>query len=311
MREEGPIATQQGGEHIPHWSMVIDLDLCTGCGACSVACFAENNIAVVGEDEMATHRALHWIRIERYWRGDYPNVEAPLIPLLCQQCANAPCEPVCPVFASVHSSDGLNLQVYNRCIGTRFCGNNCPYKVRVFNFFRPEFDPPLEQQLNPDVTVRGIVMEKCTFCVQRIRRAREEARAEGRQMVDGDVQPACAQTCPTGAIVFGDANDPRSQVARLLRRPAWRASAGIPRYAAGDPLPEPGGRSWLSGPAGRNRPPTAALWTHATSAARPSPGNWKGTTAAWTPSCWATCARSTWASCCWCCRCCCWSRPAS
>ena len=197
--------------------MVVDLDLCTGCGACTVACYAENNCGVVGEDQMYINRGHHWIRIERYWVGDFPDVQARLLPMMCQQCTDAPCEPVCPVFASVHSFDGLNLQVYNRCVGTRYCGNNCPYKVRLFNFFRPDFPPPLNQQLNPDVTVRGIVMEKCTFCIQRIRRAREEAEAQGRVLADGDIVVACQQTCPTGAIVFGDANDPTSHVAALLR----------------------------------------------------------------------------------------------
>lgn len=174
-----------------------------------------------GEDQVAMGRGRHWIRVERYWeRTDFPDVGARLAPVMCQQCGDAPCEPVCPVFASVHSQDGLNTQVYNRCIGTRYCGHNCPYKVRVFNFFPPEFPAPLEQQLNPDVTVRSVgIMEKCTFCVQRIRRATREARAEGRQVADGDIQPACVQTCPAGALVFGDGADPTSRVAQLMRSP--------------------------------------------------------------------------------------------
>jgi Fe-S-cluster-containing hydrogenase components 1 len=186
-----------------------------------VACFAENNIGMSGEDQVAMGRGRHWIRVERYWeRTDFPDVGARLAPVMCQQCDDAPCEPVCPVFASVHSQDGLNTQVYNRCIGTRYCGHNCPYKVRVFNFFAPEFPAPLEQQLNPDVTVRSVgIMEKCTFCVQRIRRAREEARVQGRQVADGEIQPACVQTCPAGALIFGDGADPASRVARLMRSP--------------------------------------------------------------------------------------------
>jgi molybdopterin-containing oxidoreductase family iron-sulfur binding subunit len=199
--------------------LAVDLDLCTGCQACVVACRAENNISVVGEEAAAMGRAQHWIRIERYWdEGEYPDVRARLLPLMCQQCGKAPCEPVCPVFASVHSEDGLNSQVYNRCIGTRYCAHNCPYKVRVFNYFKPQFPEPLEQQLNPDVTVRSVgIMEKCTFCVQRIRRVRQQAKAEGRPVADGEIMPACVQTCPPGALVFGDAGDPESQVARLMK----------------------------------------------------------------------------------------------
>jgi molybdopterin-containing oxidoreductase family iron-sulfur binding subunit len=198
--------------------MAVDLDLCTGCQACVVACVAENNIGVAGEDQAAMARVRHWIRIERYWdEGEYPEASAQFLPVMCQQCANAPCEPVCPVFASVHSEDGLNSQVYNRCIGTRYCAHNCPYKARVFNFFAPDFPAPLEQQLNPDVTVRSVgIMEKCTFCVQRIRRVRETARADGRPIADGEITPACVQTCPPGALVFGDAGDPESQVSRLM-----------------------------------------------------------------------------------------------
>jgi Fe-S-cluster-containing dehydrogenase component len=200
------------------WTMVIDLDKCTGCAACVVACHAENNVPIVTGEEIARGRGQHWIRIERYWVGEYPHLEARFLPLLCQHCDNAPCEPVCPVYASVHSErEGLNLQVYNRCIGTRYCANNCPYKVRFFNWYDPVFPEPQEQQLNPDVTVRSAgVMEKCTFCVQRIRRAENAALAQGQPLHDGDVVPACVQTCPTGALVFGDLYDHESQVARLL-----------------------------------------------------------------------------------------------
>lgn len=200
------------------WGMVIDLDRCTGCQACVVACHAENNIPVVGEAEAAYGRSMHWIRIERYWEGEYPRIKARFMPILCQQCTEAPCEPVCPVFATYHSEEGLNAQIYNRCIGTRYCGNACPYKVRVFNWFDPEFPEPLAEQLNPDVTVRSRgVIEKCTFCVQRIRRSEEVAHVESRPVVDGEIQPACVQTCPSNALVFGDFNDPDSRVSQLTR----------------------------------------------------------------------------------------------
>ncbi len=200
------------------WAMVIDLDRCTGCQGCVVACHAENNIAIAGEEEASKGRTLHWIRIERYWEGEYPNVKARFMPVLCHQCGAAPCEPVCPVFATYHNPEGLNAQIYNRCIGTRFCGSACPYKVRVYNWFKPEFPSPLEQQLNPDVSVRerGII-EKCSFCIQRIRRTELDAGVEGRPLHDGEVQPACVQCCPTNALVFGDLNEPESQVSRLAR----------------------------------------------------------------------------------------------
>lgn len=216
-------AAKASAEHSPpvegrRWGMVIDLDRCTGCQACVVACHAENNIPVVGEAEALQKRTMHWIRIERYWEGDYPNVKARFMPMLCQQCAEAPCEPVCPVFATYHTPEGLNAQVYNRCIGTRFCGSACPYKVRVFNWFEPQFPEPLDQQLNPDVSVRqrGII-EKCSFCIQRIRRVELDAEAQGREPEDGEVQPACVQSCPPGALIFGDLNDPESRVSQLAR----------------------------------------------------------------------------------------------
>ncbi len=202
------------------WGMAIDLDRCTGCGACVTACQAENNVPVAEEDEFAKGRNLHWLRIERYWEGEFPHVRARFLPMLCQHCSDAPCEPVCPVYASYHTREGLNGQVYNRCVGTRYCANNCPYAVRVFNFFEPRFPKPLEQQLNPDVTVRSRgVMEKCSFCIQRIRRGEEEVRLTDRALADGLIQPACAQTCPPDALVFGDLNDPDSKVARLARSP--------------------------------------------------------------------------------------------
>ncbi|MFQ5856245.1 MAG: 4Fe-4S dicluster domain-containing protein [Anaerolineae bacterium] len=201
------------------WTMVIDLDRCTGCQACVVACHAENNVPTVGEEEVAMGRAMHWIRIQRYWEGEYPHLRARFLPVLCQQCERAPCEPVCPVFATYHNEqEHLNIQVYNRCVGTRYCANNCPYIARMFNWFDPYCPEPLNEQLNPDVTVRSRgIMEKCTFCVQRIRRVEENAAMEGRPVRDGEVQPACAQTCPTEAIVFGDLNDPESRVAQLAR----------------------------------------------------------------------------------------------
>ena len=200
--------------------MVIDLDRCTGCGACVVACHAENNVPFVGKELSGNGRAMHWIRIERYWEGEYPDVRARFVPVLCQQCDNAPCEPVCPVYASYQNEEGLNAQVYNRCVGTRYCANNCPYSVRYFNFFEPRWPKPLDQQLNPDVTVRSKgVMEKCTFCIQRIRSAKENAKGEGRLIRDREIQPACVQTCPPEAIVFGNLADPRSRVFRLSKSP--------------------------------------------------------------------------------------------
>jgi len=197
------------------WGLTIDLDKCTGCQACVVACHAENNVPVVGEEETAYGRSAHWLRIERYWEGEYPNVKAKFMPVMCQQCEEAPCEAVCPVYATYHTDEGLNGQIYNRCIGTRFCGSACPYKTRMYNWFDPVNPEPLQEQLNPDVTVRmrGI-MEKCTFCVQRIRRTQEDAKGEGREVYDGEIQPACVQSCPTDAFIFGNMNDPESEVSK-------------------------------------------------------------------------------------------------
>ena len=194
------------------WSMVVDVDRCTGCQACVVACQSENNIPINDEDQFHQHRAIQWIRIERYWEGEFPNVKARFIPMLCQHCENAPCEPVCPVYATYHNNEGMNVQVYNRCIGTRYCGNNCPYHMRFFNYWEPVWPEPLRNQLNPDVTVRSRgVMEKCSFCVQRIRRATRG----GEKVKDGAFAPACVQACPTNALVFGDMNDSGSKVAGM------------------------------------------------------------------------------------------------
>jgi len=207
------------------WAMAIDLDSCTGCQACVVACFAENNVPVMGAEAAVLGRYMGWLRIERYL-GDEPGeaLDVALLPMLCQQCDNAPCEPVCPVYATYHSAEGLNAQVYNRCVGTRYCSNNCPYKVRTFNWRDAQAVGP-QLQLNPDVTVRSRgVMEKCTFCVQRIHAGEDQAHQEGRPVRDGEVVPACAQTCPAQAITFGDANDPTSRVSLAARDPrAFRA----------------------------------------------------------------------------------------
>jgi anaerobic selenocysteine-containing dehydrogenase/Fe-S-cluster-containing dehydrogenase component len=218
------------------WGMTIDVNACTGCSACLAACYAENNLPIVGKEQVQEGRIMSWLRIERFIPSRDEAKKAPnlyLAPILCQHCDHAPCEPVCPVFASVHTREGLNAQIYNRCIGTRFCENNCPYKVRRFNWFAPEWPEPMHLQLNPDVTVRGAgVMEKCTFCIQRITAAEIDARTEGRHLKDGEVITACAQACPTRAITFGNLNDQDSAVMKRRVENHLRSYTMLPELNA-------------------------------------------------------------------------------
>ena len=217
----GPYAEAREG---PRWAMAIDLDKCTGCSACVMACASENNVPFVGEEQVLMGRDMNWVRIERYYEhvdatqaGD---LDVRFLPMICQHCGNAPCEPVCPVFATYHTPEGVNAQIYNRCVGTRYCANNCPYKVRVFNWYRytDRIPEPLNWQWNPDVTVRDNgVMEKCSFCMQRIREAENRAALEdGREVRDGEIVPACQQSCPAEAIVFGNIRDPSSRVSAVV-----------------------------------------------------------------------------------------------
>jgi Fe-S-cluster-containing dehydrogenase component len=202
--------------------MSIDLTTCVGCNACLVACGVENNIPVVGKDQVYRNREMFWIRVDTYYKGSPENPEFNHIPVPCMHCEHAPCELVCPVAATVHDAEGLNLQVYNRCVGTRFCSNNCPYKVRRFNFLRyaPYDLPNFKPMYNPEVTVRWRgVMEKCTYCIQRISVARIRAEKENRPLHDGEVRTACQQACPANAIVFGDLNDPDSVLRKYKQSP--------------------------------------------------------------------------------------------
>jgi len=221
-REEphGMYQQMQHSQLVYKWGMNVDLSTCTGCAACVVACYAENNVPVVGKTVCDEGREMSWIRIERYLDGPPERPVEGFVPMMCQHCDNAPCEPVCPVYATYHTEEGLNSMVYNRCVGTRYCLNNCSYKVRRFNWYKYAWPEPMNWQLNPDVTVREVgVMEKCTFCVQRIREAQGNAKDLGRLVQDGEIQPACASSCATGAITFGNLLDKKSRVAELSEDP--------------------------------------------------------------------------------------------
>ncbi len=210
-----------------HWGMAVDLSSCIGCGNCAISCQAENNIQVIGKEQVRNRRIMHWIRVDRYFSNDAENPEVYHQPVMCQHCDNAPCENVCPVSATPHSEEGLNQMAYNRCVGTKYCINNCPYRVRRFNWFQyvnnDEFDYASNSELgrmvlNPDVTVRSRgVVEKCSFCVQRIQEKKAKAKVDGRPIEDGEIQPACVQSCPGNALVFGDLNNPESKISKLFK----------------------------------------------------------------------------------------------
>jgi len=216
-----PHSIWSGHKYEVQWGMAVDLNACTGCSACVVACQAENNIPVVGEQEVSIRREMSWIRIDRYFGGEPESPQVYFQPMMCWHCENAPCETVCPVLATVHSSEGLNQQVYNRCVGTRYCANNCPPKVRRFNWFTYKHEDPLERMvLNPDVAIRSRgVMEKCSMCVQRIQEGKARAHNEGRPLKEGEILTACQQTCPTQAIHFGNLKDENSMVAKMAKKP--------------------------------------------------------------------------------------------
>ncbi len=259
-KEPGSVSLWKGHKYPNHhWGMVIDLNSCTGCSTCIVACNAENNVPVVGKKEIANSRDMFWLRIDRYYSSDAApddlkaleiaaeNPEITFQPMLCQQCNNAPCETVCPVLATTHSTEGLNQMTYNRCIGTRYCANNCPYKVRRFNWFKYHDNKQFPENtsmnndlgkmvLNPDVTVRARgVMEKCTFCVQRIQAGKLEAKKEGRRPVDGEINTACANACPADAIVFGDMNDSESRISQIMEREEQERAYAVLDYVGTKP----------------------------------------------------------------------------
>ncbi|MDP7317665.1 MAG: 4Fe-4S dicluster domain-containing protein [SAR324 cluster bacterium] len=215
-----PDRAETAGYYQPsRWGMTIDLDRCNGCSACVVACYSENNIPVVGKERTAIGREMSWLRMERYIEGYGDDFETRMVPMLCQQCGNAGCEVVCPVYATYHNPEGINAMIYNRCVGTRYCSNNCAYKVRRFNWFNYEFPAPLDQQLNTSITTRDVgVMEKCNFCIGRITDAKHQAQELGRDVQDGELVSACQQTCPTQAITFGNLMDPDSKVSKLAMR---------------------------------------------------------------------------------------------
>jgi menaquinone reductase, iron-sulfur cluster-binding subunit len=202
------------------WGMVIDLDLCTGCAACEVACKSENNLATVSPEQADMDRAMSWMKVVAKETGEFPNTTVEFYPRPCMQCDNPPCVPVCPVAATYLNEEGLVAQIYPRCIGCRYCANACPYTVKYFNWYAPEWPETERQHLNPDVSVRPKgVIEKCTFCHHRLQKAREDAAVEGREMREEDYQPACAEICATGAIVFGDLDNPSHRVAQLKEDP--------------------------------------------------------------------------------------------
>jgi molybdopterin-containing oxidoreductase family iron-sulfur binding subunit len=219
------------------WGLSVDLSKCTGCGACMVACATENNVPMVGREQILLGREMHWIRLDRYFAGDVDNPQVTVQPMMCQQCSHAPCEAVCPVYATQHDPEGINSMTYNRCIGTRYCANACPYKVRRFNWWTHKWnvvgDRLVDRNprvLNPDVTVRTRgVMEKCNFCFQRVREAKHRAKETKRKIQDGEIRVACEQTCPSDAIVFGNLLDPQSRVAALRKdQKSYMALNGIP-----------------------------------------------------------------------------------